>query len=104
MVDPPRRLTVLACRTGLGNLQDAEGMVGFARALLARGARSVLVSLWSVDDRATRELMERFYAHWLGPDRPSKAEALRQAQQELQSQGRFTDPQAWAAFQLVGAR
>ncbi len=107
ILDSPRlellaELVVLsACQTGLGNLQDAEGMVGFARALLARSA---LVSLWRVDDRATRELMERFYTHWLGPDQPSKTEALRRAQQELQTERRFADPRAWAAFQLVGAR
>ena len=55
--------------------------MGLQRGLLARGARSVLVSLWSVDDRATALLMEGFYRHWLNdPDGPSKAEALRRAQ------------------------
>jgi CHAT domain-containing protein len=96
-----------ACQTGLGDLKQAEGTVGFQRALLAKGARSVLVSLWSVDDRATALLMQRFYAHWLGPDgRPmrSKGEALRQAQADVRLTPGFESPRYWAAFQLVGAR
>lgn len=94
-----------ACQTGLGDLKQAEGTVGLQRALLAKGARSVLVSLWNVSDQATALLMKRFYAHWLGdPDRPSKAEALRRAQEEVRREPRFADPRFWAAFQLVGAR
>lgn len=96
-----------ACQTGLGDLKQAEGTVGFQRALLAKGARSVLVSLWSVDDRATALLMQRFYAHWLGPDaRPmrSKGEALRRAQADVRLTPGLESPRYWAAFQLVGAR
>jgi len=93
-----------ACQTGLGNLRQAEGSVGLQRAFLAKGARSVLVSLWSVDDRATRLLMERFYAHWLGGASPvSKAEALRRAQGDLRRTAGYAHPRYWAAFQLVGA-
>jgi CHAT domain-containing protein len=96
-----------ACQTGLGDLKQAEGTVGFQRAFLAKGARSILVSLWSVDDKATALLMDRFYTHWLGPDgRPSisKAEALRQAQNDVRSVKGYESPRYWAAFQLVGAR
>jgi CHAT domain-containing protein len=94
-----------ACQRSLGNLTQAEGTVGLQRAFLAKGARSVLVSLWSVDDEATRLLMESFYGHWLGDeDRPSKAEALRRAQAEVRRTPSFEDPRYWAAFQLVGAR
>jgi CHAT domain-containing protein/tetratricopeptide (TPR) repeat protein len=96
-----------ACQTGLGDLKQAEGTVGFQRAFLAKGARSVLVSLWSVDDEATALLMGRFYAHWLGPDlKPAvnKAEALRRAQSDVRSTKGYESPKNWAAFQLVGAR
>jgi CHAT domain-containing protein len=96
-----------ACQTGLGNLQRAEGTIGFQRALLAKGARSVLVSLWSVDDKATALLMRQFYAHWLGADEKpvrSKAEALRRAQADVRLTPGFASPRYWAAFQLVGAR
>jgi CHAT domain-containing protein len=80
--------------------------VGFQRALLAKGARSVLVSLWSVDDRATALLMRQFYAHWLGTDgKParSKSEALRLAQVDVRLTPGLASPRYWAAFQLVGA-
>jgi CHAT domain-containing protein len=94
-----------ACQTGLGDLKQAEGTVGFQRALLARGARSVLVSLWSVNDAATAALMEAFYRHWL-EDRGgvSKAEALRRAEWDVRGTPGWTEPRYWAAFQLVGAR
>jgi tetratricopeptide (TPR) repeat protein len=109
MDDPALRvnaeLVVLsACQTGLGNLNETEGTVGFQRAFLARGARSVIVTLWSVNDDATGLLMERFYRHWLGGTM-TKAEALRQAQRDLvKEHPRFADPYFWAGFQVVGAR
>jgi CHAT domain-containing protein/tetratricopeptide (TPR) repeat protein len=92
-----------ACQTGLGNLKHAEGTVGLQRAFLAKGARSVLVSLWSVSDEATELLMKGFYRHWLGGS--TKAEALRRAQMEVRGApgSRFHSPIFWAAFQLVGA-
>ena len=104
-LDLSAELVVLsACQTGLGNLKQAEGTVGLQRAFLARGARSVLVSLWSVDDAATRILMERFYTHWLGGTRQlSKGEALRLAQLDLQRTTAYAHPRYWAAFQIVGA-
>ena len=94
-----------ACETGLGNLKQAEGTVGLQRAFLARGARSVLVSLWRVSDVVTAELMEHFYTHWLDDrDQPSKAEALRRAQEDIRSTPGWEHPRFWAAFQLVGGR
>lgn len=92
-----------ACQTGLGSLKEAEGTIGLQRAFLARGARSVLVSLWSVSDDATALLMERFYTHWLSPEAPGKGEALRRAQQDVRRDARFREPRYWAAFQVVGA-
>ncbi|MEP7344169.1 MAG: CHAT domain-containing tetratricopeptide repeat protein [Gemmatimonadaceae bacterium] len=94
-----------ACQTGLGNLRQSEGTVGLQRAFLAKGARSVLVSLWSVSDEATELLMRRFYTHWLRDrDQPDKAEALRRAQGDVRGTPGYADPRYWAAFQLVGAR
>ncbi|HET6230900.1 MAG TPA: CHAT domain-containing tetratricopeptide repeat protein [Longimicrobiaceae bacterium] len=93
-----------ACQTGLGSVQDAEGTVGLQRAFLARGARSVMVSLWSVSDRATEALMRGFYRHWLGDaDGPGKAEALRRAQADVRGTAGMEPPVFWAAFQLAGA-
>ena len=108
--DPRLRLSadlvvLSACQTGLGDLKSAEGMIGLPRAFLAKGARSVLVSLWSVSDDATRLLMERFYTHWLGdPDSPSKAQALQRAAADVRATEGFEHPRYWAAFQVVGAR
>ena len=97
-------IALSACQTGLGNLKQAEGIVGLQRAFLAQGSRSVLVSLWNVSDKATQVLMKGFYTHWLDdPDSPGKAEALRRAQEEVRRAG-FDHPRYWAAFQLVGAR
>jgi CHAT domain-containing protein len=93
-----------ACQTGLGDLKRAEGTIGLQRALLARGARSVLVSQWSVSDLATARLMTSFYRHWIGDrDHPTRAEALRRAQQDVQRSPGLGHPRFWAAFQLVGA-
>ncbi len=77
-------VTLSACRSGLGRQSGGEGFVGFAQAFFLAGSRSVIVSLWEVDDRATSLLMSRFYQNWLGkrPDlaRPlSKVEALHEA-------------------------
>ena len=81
-------VTLSACRSGLGRQSGGEGFVGFAQAFFLAGARSLIVSLWEVDDRATSLLMLRFYQDWLGKRpgqdrRLSKAEALRAAKEWL---------------------
>jgi CHAT domain-containing protein len=68
-----------ACETGLGKVAGGEGVLGLQRAFQAAGARSLAVSLWSVDDAATSVLMEEFYANLWQKGLP-KLEALRQAQ------------------------
>jgi CHAT domain-containing protein/tetratricopeptide (TPR) repeat protein len=95
-------VVLAACESGLGNLKHNEGTVGFQRAFLAKGARSVLVSLWTVSEAATVRLLQTFYDRSL--QGMSKAEALRQAQEELAQGTEFQDPRYWAAFQLFGAR
>jgi CHAT domain-containing protein len=91
-------VTLSACETGLGRQAGGEGLLGFVQALVQAGARSVLVSLWPVDDAATALLMNRYYQNLLGK-RPGleaplgKAEALREAKQWLRNLPR---PQAEA--------
>jgi tetratricopeptide (TPR) repeat protein len=76
----PADLAVLsACETGQGKVYEGEGIVGWTRAFMFAGAPRVLVSLWNVDDRATRMLMEKFYALW-GDQGLGAAAALRKAQ------------------------
>jgi CHAT domain-containing protein/tetratricopeptide (TPR) repeat protein len=85
------QLVVLsACQTGLGKESGGEGMLGFAQALLQKGARSVLLSRWKVDDNVTAILIVRFYENLLGKREGlkaplSKAEALREAKDWLRT-------------------
>jgi CHAT domain-containing protein len=77
-----------ACESGLGKYAGGEGYLGFTQALFVKGARSVVLSLWKVDDRATALLMTRFYRNLLGEGPgPSaampKAEALDAAKRWL---------------------
>ncbi len=90
-----------ACQTGLGPLRNAEGVMGLQRAFLARGARSTLVSLWDIDDRASAALLGSFYFHWLS-DGVGKAEALRRAQNDVRSMPGFDQPRFWGGFVLAG--
>jgi hypothetical protein len=94
-----------ACETALGDPTRSEGVVGLQRAFLARGARTLLVTLWPVSDRAAALIVRRFYAHWQGDsDRPSAAEALHRAQRELRvGVPGMESPAQWAGFQVVGA-
>jgi CHAT domain-containing protein/Flp pilus assembly protein TadD len=77
-------VTLSACQTGLGKYEGGEGYLGFAQALFAAGGRSLVLTLWKVDDSATTLLMTRFYQNLLGKrpglDKPlPKAEALQEA-------------------------
>ncbi|MGO9921831.1 MAG: tetratricopeptide repeat protein [Isosphaeraceae bacterium] len=83
-------VTLSACQTALGRESGGEGFVGFTQALLMSGARSVCLSLWKVDDKATSLLMTRFYQNILGRraglSKPMpKAEALQEAKRWLRS-------------------
>ena len=73
-----------ACKTALGKEIAGEGIVGLSRAFMLAGAKSVIVSLWSVESNSTAVLMKRFYSHL--KLRKSKEEALRLAKQELKNQ------------------
>ncbi len=90
-----------ACRTGLGRRLAGEGVLGVTRGLLLGGARRAVVSQWDVDDRATAELMERFYTAMLRDGLPAPA-ALRQAGLSMAADPRWSAPAYWAAFTLHG--
>ncbi|HEX6624318.1 MAG TPA: CHAT domain-containing protein, partial [Pyrinomonadaceae bacterium] len=91
-----------ACETGLGKQSRGEGVVGLARAFMHAGAPTVGVSLWSVADLSTAELMPEFYKHLLTEEPASPSSALRAAQLTLIEGKRFSAPFHWAAFVLVG--
>ena len=93
------KLVVLSCcHSGRGEIK-AEGVLGIARAFLASGARSVLVTLWAIEDEATWQFMSRFYRHLV--DGFSASECLHQAMKWLRNTG-FTKVSQWAPFMLIG--
>jgi len=95
------RLVVLsACNTGLGDIKR-EGVYGLQRGLKKAGVSTILMSLWKVDDTATKLLMSNFYLNLAKGDNANQA--LVKAQQYLRStqNGKFNDPQYWAAFILL---
>jgi CHAT domain-containing protein/tetratricopeptide (TPR) repeat protein len=90
-----------ACRTALGKDIRGEGLIGMTRAFMYAGTPRVIASVWEVPNRATAELMKRFYHHFL-EDRMSPAAALRAAQIEIRSIPRWSTPFFWAGFVLQG--
>ncbi|MBP7866502.1 MAG: CHAT domain-containing protein [Acidobacteria bacterium] len=96
------RLVVLsACETGLGPIQRGEGVTGLARAVMYAGSPAAVVSLWSVSDVGTRELMTRFYGKMIRDGLPPP-EALRRAKREMAASAKWNSPFFWAAFVLYG--
>lgn len=90
-----------ACRTARGRILSGEGVQGLAQSFLYAGARSVLASLWSVEDDQTAAFMERFY-EGLSAGR-SKEEALRQAKLAMLRRAPTAPPRYWAPFILIGS-
>jgi CHAT domain-containing protein len=90
-------LVLSACETATGDRRAALGLAGTA---IRSGAASTLASMWSVDDRSTAQLMQKFYVTLTQTNRVSKAEALRVAQRETRQQ--YPHPYYWASFVLVG--
>jgi CHAT domain-containing protein len=98
----PAELVVLsACETGLGEEVKGEGLVGLTRGFMYAGSPRVVVSLWSVSDQATSELMVKFYKKMLH-DGLKPAAALRAAQLEMWQNSQWKEPYYWAAFTLQG--
>lgn len=94
-------LVVLSgCRTGLGTEIKGEGLVGLTGGFMYAGSKRVVVSLWSVEDEATSELMKRFY-QGIFTDKLPPTQALRQAQLSMLREPQYL-PYHWAAFSLQG--
>ncbi|MBF2063187.1 MAG: CHAT domain-containing protein [Calothrix sp. C42_A2020_038] len=86
-----------ACQTGQGKL-TGDGVIGLSRSLIAAGTKSVIVSLWNVDDASTQLLMTEFYRQL--QQNPDKGAALRHAM--LTTMQKYPNPEKWSAFTLIG--
>ncbi|UII29364.1 CHAT domain-containing protein [Fulvivirga maritima] len=97
--DQTELVVLSACETGLGELEVGEGVFGLQRAFLAAGAKSLIMSMFKVDDAATQALMSSFYKNWL-ENGSSKRQAFVDAKKELRTQ--YPDPIYWGAFIMIG--
>jgi CHAT domain-containing protein len=95
-----RLVTLSGCDTGVGDIKNGEGVYGLRRAFLLAGAETLVMSLWSVSDLATREMMTSYYRglkQGLG-----RGEALRQAQLAMLKRADRRHPFYWASFIQAG--
>ncbi|HUE82680.1 MAG TPA: CHAT domain-containing tetratricopeptide repeat protein [Pyrinomonadaceae bacterium] len=94
-----------ACETGLGKERRGEGVLGLTRAFMYAGAPTVGVSLWSVADKSTADLMSDFYKRLLVPgtqQQLSPSAAMRAAQLQMIGAKKYSAPFYWAPFVLIG--
>ena len=89
-----------ACETGLGHIVNNEGVFGLQRAFKQAGVKNLMVSLWSIPDKATQLLMTQFYQNCLEADMTMR-QALKAAQQWMRAQENYQNPYYWAGFVLL---
>lgn len=93
-------VTMSACETGSGKLEEGEGVVGLVRGFLSAGARNVLYSYWKVGDETTMNLMRDFYNYTLSG--VSYGTALRKARLKMLNDPETSFPLLWGAFGIIG--
>ncbi len=90
-------VTLSACQSGLGEVSSAEGVFGLQRGFKMAGVKTLIVSLWKVNDATANEFMQQFYTRWLAGD--SKAEAFKKAQMAIKE--KHPNPYFWAPFIMI---
>jgi CHAT domain-containing protein len=93
-------VTLSSCFSGFGEIDHNEGNLGIYRSFMIAGARSVIISLWNVEDESTSILFSKFYEFLKNGN--SKAESLRLAKIYLKNETKFSHPFYWAPFILMG--
>ena len=91
-------VTLSGCKSGMSQVTGSDDQLGLMRGFLYSGARSLMLSLWNIDDGCTAELMSRFYDAWRGG--VSKSKALNIAMKAIREE--YPNPFYWAPFLLVG--
>ncbi len=94
-------IVLSACETGQGKIMR-DGVFGLQRGFKMASAKSILMSLWKVDDDATCLLMTEFYKNWISKGK-TKHESLELAKKTVRSHKKWQDPEYWAAFILLDA-
>ena len=92
-------IVLSACQTGKGRLENIEGVLGLPRIFFYCGARSVVSSLWKINDKSTTKFMSQFYKHI--SEGKSKPQALRLAKLYM-IDNKYSHPFYWASFVLYG--
>ncbi len=97
-LDKTDLVVLSACETGLGDISNGEGVYGLQRAFLVAGAKTLIMSMFKVDDEATQKLILTFYRKWLttGNLRQSFVDAKKELRVE------YPDPINWGAFMMIG--
>jgi CHAT domain-containing protein len=91
-------VTLSGCQSGLGQIAQSDDLLGLTRGFLYAGVRSLLMSLWTVNDESTMTLMNEFYKEWQAG--ATRARALQRAM--LKVRLTYPNPFYWAPFVLVG--
>jgi CHAT domain-containing protein len=99
-LDGTQLVVLSACETGLGEVRNGQGVFGLRYAFAVAGAETLVMSLWKVDDRATKKLMAGYYSRLFSGE--GRAESLRQIQLEMIKDKKRSHPFYWSSFIVSG--